>query len=166
MPHDELKAVSDRIRDALHGAAFAFRGHQLAADEEYRKVKWRRRKDHRLIECWRNAGESGRGKYVFIVTKPTFEQIIQYIEDAGGYSAEEVMRVLYAMYYDGANFIETEPQVTRKTVARQLKNAFRGLNIFIGDWKQPSLWTIKISHKLLKDAEEIDFDLSDWFLVV
>lgn len=70
------------------------------------------------------------------------------------------------MYYDGASFTETGQEVTRKTVTRQLRAAFRGLDIFIGDWKQPGIWTVKISHKLLKDAEEAQLDLENWFLVV
>ena len=70
------------------------------------------------------------------------------------------------MYFDGANFGETGPQVTRKTVNRQLKKAFRALNLLVGSWKQPSLWTIKTSYAMLKDAVDAEVDLGDYFLVV
>ena len=163
---DELKELADDFREALHQANIAIRGYELALGEERRKARWRRRKDRRIIECMRNADEEGRGKFIFIITQRTFEQIIQYIEDAGGYSSEEVVSVLYAVYYDGGSFAETDPEVARKTVTRQLRAAFRGLDIYIGDWKQPGIWTVKISHGLLKDAEEAQLDLENWFLVV
>lgn len=166
LPEDDLKASSNALRDNLHAVTRALRGFELVALEESRRTRWQRRKDRRIIECSRNARESGRGKFVFIITKPTFERIIQYIEESGGYFAQEVVRILIAMYYDGASFTETGQEVTRKTVTRQLRAAFRALDIFIGNRKQPSIWTVKISHKLLKDAEEAELDLKNWFLVV
>ncbi|MCH8838485.1 MAG: hypothetical protein IIA60_11930 [Candidatus Marinimicrobia bacterium] len=163
---DELKELADDFREALHGANIAIRGYELAMGEERRKARWRRRKDRRIIECWRNAHEEGRGKFIFIITQPTFEQIIQYIEDAGGYSAKAVVDVLHAMFFDGASFTEIDPEVTRNTVNRQLRKAFKALDLNIGNWKQPGLWTITTSHRMLRDAEVAEVDLGDYFLVV
>lgn len=162
----EVKAVSDKLSMELEKLSGIFRGAELYYQEVARKVRWKRRKDHRIIECWRNAAEEGRGKFTFIITKDTFERIIQYIEDAGGYSSEEVVRVLYAMFYDGATFAEVDPQVTRKTVTRQLQSAFQALDLLRSNWKQPSLWTIKTSHEMLKDAEEAEVDLRRYFMMV
>ena len=166
LPDDEFKELADEFREALHEASIAIRGYELATGEERRKLEWRRRKDRRIIECWRNANEIGRGKFIFIITQTTFEQIIEHIECIGGYSADQVVGVLHAMYYDGATFTELGPQVSRKTVARQLRNAFKALDIFIGDWKQPGLRTITTSHRMLKDAEVAEMDLGNYFLIV
>ncbi len=166
LPDDDLKATSGAFRDAFDGLSRTLRGSYLVVLEESRRIRWQRRKDRRIIECHRNSIEPGRGKFVFIITRTTFERIIQCIEESGDYFAQEVVRILMAMYYDGANFTETGPEVTRKTVTRQLRAAFRALDISIGDWKQPGIWTIKISHNLLKDAEEMGVDLKNWFLVV
>ena len=91
LPDDELKEFADEFREALNQADLAIRGWELATGERRRKARWKRRKDRRIIECWRNANEIGRGKFIFIITQSTFEQIIQYIEEVGGYSSEEVV---------------------------------------------------------------------------
>ncbi|MCH7575226.1 MAG: hypothetical protein IIA59_08895 [Candidatus Marinimicrobia bacterium] len=166
LPPDELKANAESLAHSIREGLWMFRGRMLFELEEDRAKRWRNRPDRRIVECQRNAQKEGRGKHIFIICRETFERIVVYIESSRGYSAEEVARILYTMYYDGTSFKETDPSATVKTVNRHLNNAFQALDIQIGSWKKPSVSTIRTSHVMLKDAEAAQVNLSPGFLVV
>lgn len=158
----DLAQMSDALRQGFE----MVRAQDLLAQEKRRKAKLKMKKDRRIAEYRQNQDRIGRGKYSFIISRSTFEQIVECIRSSGAYKKIEIVRILRVMYHESKCFYETLPAVDRKTVQRQFRAAFRKLDLYVGDWKQPSLGVITSSGRLLKEAEEAEVDLAEDFLVV
>jgi len=158
----QLKKASDELRGAAMNLTYWAIGKmqiERKSDKKYQAME-------RIRQCRDNSNREGRGKSIFVMSRPTFAGIIRAVRNSAGYSKRETARILLEMYIHGRSFNQTKPKVSRRTAHRYLISAFRNLQTFTGYGMEPSLATLRASHNLMRDAKLLGRDLSTDFLIV
>lgn len=159
----ELKALDEGMRNMF----MMFEFHLWKAKRLALRQDKRYQARERLRQARENQDRPGRGKSTFVISVPTMTRILQHIKSLKTSSSHEVRRVMIKMYRYGLDFDETAPNVSRKTVHRYLGRAFKDLQIWTGALREPSLWTLKASYNLRRDARIARVNLeNESFLIV